>query len=202
MATDKYKALVKEYRKLAKRADQRLVRLEKYATEKPGLGNILQYAYRRAKRDIRSWSGDTERPRFNTKPPSNTNTLKAKIADIKNFLNAQTSMIGSAEKGTGILGTYQKRVDTINERYGTNFTWESLAKFYDSGISKKLDEKIKDSQTLMRSIGQIQDHEDEIKEAINNNEEVHIDVDDPVVEFEVNKILEDYGIKDISQLFG
>lgn len=201
MSTDKYKALVKEYRKLAKRADQRLLRLEKYAQEKPGLGNILQYAYRRAKRDIRSWSGDTEKPRFNTKPPSNTNTLKAKIADIKNFLNAQTSTIGSAEKGTGILGTYQKRVDTINERYGTNFTWESLAKFYDSGISKKLDEKIKDSQTLMRSIGQIQDHEDEIKEAISNNEEVHIDVDDPVVEFEVNKILEDYGIKDISQLF-
>lgn len=202
MPTDKYKSLVKEYRKLAKRADQRLVRLENYAKEKPGLTSILQYAYRRAVRDIRSWSGEREKMRFNTKPPSNTNQLKAKIADIKNFLNSQTSMIGSAEKGTGIIGVYQKRVNTINERYGTSFTWESLAKYYDSGFSKKLDEKIKDSQTLMRTIGKIQDHEDEIKEAIRTNDKIHIEVDDPVVEFEVDKVLKDYGINDISQLFG
>ena len=74
--------LEKEYRKLAKRADQRLLRLEEYAGRK-GFSGILSFAYRVAKRDIRSWSGDTQKkPRFNTAPPKNTNQLKAKIADI------------------------------------------------------------------------------------------------------------------------
>ena len=49
----RYAALVKEYRKLAKRADQRLVRLERYA-QQPKYSNVTQFAYKKAMRDIRS----------------------------------------------------------------------------------------------------------------------------------------------------
>lgn len=199
MATDKYRELVKEYRKLAKRADQRLLRLENYAKE-TGYHGILQFAYRRAKRDIRSWSGESERPRFNTKPPSNTNSLKAKIADIKKFLESATSTLRPTKESEGVLSVYKRRADTINEKYGTDFTWETMAKFFDSGINKKLDAEL-DSDTKMESVAVIQQNKDQITNAIKNNEDVHITVEDPVVEFEVNRILEDYGLKDISQLF-
>ena len=196
--TDKRKALEREYRKLAKRADQRLVRLERYAQES-GYHGILQFAYKKAIRNIRSWSGETA-SRFNTKPPSNTNQLKAKIADIKNFLESATSTLKPTKENEGVLSVYKKRADTINQKYGTDFTWESMAKFFDSGINKKLDAKL-DSDTKMETIAELQKNQDEIKEALKQNEEIHITVEDPVIEFEVNKILQDYGLKDISQLF-
>ena len=44
-----YESLVKEYRRLAKRADQRLVRLEKRAEKQPA---VLDWAYRKAQYDI------------------------------------------------------------------------------------------------------------------------------------------------------
>ena len=196
--TNKRKALEHEYRKLAKRADQRLVRLERYAQES-GYHGILQFAYKKAMRNIRSWSGDKAN-RFNTKPPSNTNQLKAKIADIKNFLESATSTLKPTKQNEGVLAVYERRAKTINEKYGTDFTWETMAKFFDSGINKKLDTQL-DSDTKMETIAVIQQNADQIRKKVKENEDIHITVEDPVLEFEVNKILEDYGLKDISELF-
>ena len=195
-------SLEKEYRKLAKRADQRLVRLEEYAGRK-GFSGILSFAYRVAMRDIRSWSGPDGK-RFNVKPPENTNQLKAKIADIKKFLESDTSVLGSSRSGQrGVLSIYEQRAKTINDKYGTNFSWEDLAKFFDSAVNEKMDSML-DSEAKMIAIARIQANEDQIVEQLKKGQEVNISLpeDDDVIEFEVNKILNEYGIEEISKLFG
>lgn len=199
MATDKRKALEREYRKLAKRADQRLVRLEEYA-EREGFAGILKFAYRKAMRDIKVWAGD-KATRFNTKPPSNTNQLKAKIKDIQTFLQSASSTLGKTKETSGVLDIYERRANTLNEKYGTNFTWQDLAKFFESGINEKLDNRL-DSDTKMSVIAQIQANQQTIEKALKTGSDVHLDIDDDVVDFEVQQVLNDYGLKEIGDLFG
>ena len=84
-------------------------------------------AYKNAMRDIAVYSGKGAK-RFNTKPPESHAALQRKINDIKNFLNMKTSKV------SGLKEINKKRVDTINQKYGTDFTaadWKCVA---DSGI--------------------------------------------------------------------
>ena len=116
------------YRRLAKQADQRLVRLEAAAHD-PHYRGIKNWAYRRAIKDIEHWSGEGSL-RFNTKPPSTRQELEAKIQDIRQFLEAPTST------KSGVTKTYKKRADTINKNLGTNLTWDQLANFWESDKSR------------------------------------------------------------------
>lgn len=141
-----YDELLREYKQLAKRADQRLVRLEKYSND-PHYKGITSYAYARAMRDIKSWSGQ-DANRFNTKAPDNKQQLQAKLADIKQFLNAPTST------KAGVTSIYKQRAKTTNERYGTNFTWQELANFYESSLAEKLDSQY-GSKTMTKALGAI-----------------------------------------------
>lgn len=137
------------YRRIAKVADQRLVRLERLAQES-GYGNADQWAYKKAMRDISTWSGDSA-TRFNTKPPSNMKQLQAKINDIKSFLGAPSST------KAGIKSVYQQRANTINDKYGTNFSTSDLESLFSSSFWKKVDAKKIDSDTVMKAIGYITD---------------------------------------------
>lgn len=193
--TEKRTALEKEYRKMAKRADQRLVRLEQLA-KLPEYSGVLNFAYRKAQRDIRAWSGENA-SRFNTKPPSNTNQLKAKIADIKRFLESASSTIGKTKETKGIKEIYQDRADTINERYGTDFNWRDLARLFESNLYKKIKSKDDyDSKTEMQTIANISANFNEIKQAIRKDREVNIDTLDEVENFAINEMINQYG-KDI-----
>ncbi len=135
------------YRRIAKVADQRLVRLEAL-TDQPGYGNATHWAYKRAMRDIASWSGDGAK-RFNTAPPANTNQLKAKINDIKTFLGSESSTKSS------ISSIYQQRVSTINKKYGTRYQADDLQKLFSSALWKKMETKKIDSDTIMKAIAYI-----------------------------------------------
>lgn len=139
--------LLKTYRKLAKRADQRLVRLEGYRHDK-GFKGITEYAYKTAMRDIKSWSG-ARATRFNTAPPPENpkgrdpnRLLKEKIADIEKFLASPTS----TKKGT--LAIHKKRADALNkseELFGdeqADFTWQEWANFWEKVGSKYHDKNI------------------------------------------------------------
>ena len=135
------------YRRIAKVADQRLVRLEQYAAQ--GHKDVLEWSYKRAQRDIAQWSGDNAK-RFNTKPPANINQLRAKINDIKEFLGADTSTKGK------IGQVYSKRVSSLNSNYGTNYQVDDLKKLFSDSLWKKMEAKNYDSDTIMKAIGYIQ----------------------------------------------
>lgn len=122
------------YRRLAKVADQRLVRLEQLKGQE-NYENAWKWAYQRAQKDIEKWSG-TDAKRFNVAPPKDKGQLKAKINDIKAFLGSQTST------KQGITKVYQKRANTFNKKYGTNLSWEDLAEYYGKKINEKLEAKM------------------------------------------------------------
>ena len=136
------------YKRIAKVADQRLVRLEQYAAQ--GHKDVLEWSYKRAQRDIAQWSGDKAK-RFNTKPPENINQLRAKINDIKEFLGADTSTKGK------IGQVYSKRVSSLNSNYGTNYQVDDLKSLFSDSLWKKMEAKSYDSDTIMKAIGYIQE---------------------------------------------
>lgn len=150
------------YHKIAKLADQRLVRIEAYSHDEHFKG-IKTFAYARALKDISTYSGEGAK-RFNTAAPKNLNTLNAKIQDILTFINSPTST------KQGIISTYKKRANTINERYGTDFTWKELATYYERGINNKLAAKGFESKSAFIAIAKVKDNADtlvdDIKEAV------------------------------------
>lgn len=197
MPTKHYKELVKEYRKLAKRADQRLVRLEALSRQKK-YENVLKYAYRVAEKNIESYGIVKNRPRFNTKPPKNSNTLQAKINDIKHFLES----VSSTKKGIDL--TYEKRAKTLNKTMGLKgddkFTWQELADFFQSKSYEKL-ASVFGSKTVFDTIGKIKKNLPEIAKSIKENQKIK--VADWKVNDTINKMiaendlrLEDFGLKD------
>ena len=191
-----YDALMSQYKKLAKRADQRLVRLENMA-QQPGFRSVLKYAYKKAMRSIRTWSGENA-TRFNTKAPSRIDQLRSKIRDIENFLSKVSSKVG------GIKSVYKKRAQTINKKFGTNFSWEDLGKFFESPEFEKYgSEDAKNgfgSDTYMLAIGVMQDNEKDFVNALKNNQPVNIDVENEKVREAVDTLLNDYGV-DFKKLY-
>lgn len=129
-----YDQLLKEYRRLAKRADQRLVRLEGYRHDK-GFENITQYAYKRAIQDIRSWSGKKSK-RFNTEPPKSAADLQKKISDIKQFLNSPSSSKKTLMKMTRSLN--QRFFGKDKKQY---LTWEEWSNFWERVDSENTDSR-------------------------------------------------------------
>lgn len=133
--------LIKEYRRLAKQADQRLVRIEAASHEEHYRG-LKTFSYKKAIRDIESWSGQGAR-RFNTRPPENIQSLQAKISDIKSFLESPTS------SKSAITKMYKQKTETLNKNYGTNFTWQEMATYFEKADAGDVDLNIKGSKTLI-----------------------------------------------------
>ena len=135
-----YLALRREYVKLAKRADQRLVRIEQQS-EKPMYKGVKYYAYRWAQKNLKAWSGEKDTPlRFNANIPTNQRSLKKKLQIVKQFLDMPTST------KTGIQKTFKKKAEEFNKLHGTNFTWQQLSIFYNSGLAAI---KAANTQTLV-----------------------------------------------------
>lgn len=130
--------LYKEYKRLADRADKRLLRLKRLAESQPQIyGNVKAYAYRTAEKSIGHWDQGrgTDKPRFARNTPTTDADLKKKIKDIQAFLDKPTSTKSGIEK------IYKKRADTLNERFNTSFTWEDWARFGARGFWDRQDGK-------------------------------------------------------------
>lgn len=191
--TPKYEALLAEYRKLAKRADQRLVRIEKYAQDETYKA-LEKYAYRVAEKNIRHWSGETAR-RFNTAPPEAPTEsgkymkLLAKVNDIKQFLEAPTST------KTGTTQVYTRRAKAYSENFGVNMSWQDIKQVTDSALFEKLEAKM-DRYIVLKVLGVIQDNRDSVEKRLagikENGETIHINTDDEVIDYEVEKVLRHY----------
>ena len=118
------------YKRIAKVADQRLVRLEKLSQQE-GFEGAWKWSYNKAMKDIERWGGTK---RFNTKAPENLNQLKAKINDIQAFLGSVTST------KSGIVEVYKSRAETFNKKYDMKWTWQDMARFFDEVGTSLYDE--------------------------------------------------------------
>lgn len=156
----------KESRTLAKRANQRMVRLEDYA-KRENLSEILKFAYKKAEKYIKSslGVGKSGKPRFkehikfysdledengplseNDLYKENVKIQRHRIKAMEEFLASESSTLGQSRKGPkteGIKKLYDKRTETINKeflkKYGLEMTENDLKRFFESKKQSKLE---------------------------------------------------------------
>lgn len=161
------------YRRLAKVADQRLVRLEALSYEK-GFKGVRKMAYARAMQDLKIFGGGK---RFNTAPVKDAEgkidrrLFNEKIMAMRYFIQSPTST------RTGIIETYQKRAEELNKNHGTNFTWKDLADYF----GKKQNEKLMSatsagSKTVLLAIGKITTLTKDLREKLSKGVEMNQNV--------------------------
>lgn len=160
----------------------RLLRLEKRAGSNPAL---LDWAYAHAQEDIRKWRG-TGKHRYPSivKGDAPISQLQARIADVEKFLEMETSTI------SGVKRVNEKRVDTINNTYGTDFSSSDFQQFARSGQLDKLKAQY-GSKTMWKAIGQIRKNMDTLVEQMKQHKkrEIIVDEDDPILQATVDEIL-------------
>ena len=128
MAIDKSSEAYREYMKLAHRADQRLLRLERLQNEAYYSG-VTDYAYKSAMRNITDLGGPSNRFR-SIKITSEDELMKAK-ASVTQFLGAPSST------KKGITSVYKKRAASLNatmrqqDSEWQDMTWQELADAWD-----------------------------------------------------------------------
>ena len=174
--------LTEQYKKLAKKANMRLLRLEKRAGSNPAL---LDWAYAHAQEDIRKWRGSgKQRYPSTVKQDAPISQLQARIADVEKFLEMETSTI------SGVKRVNEKRVDTINNKYGTDFTSSDFQQFARSGMLDKLKAQY-GSKTMWKAIGQIRKNMDTLVKQMKQHKarEIIVDEDDPILQATVDEIL-------------
>lgn len=114
-------SIEKYYTRLAKVADQRLVRIEQLSGQENFKG-IDKFAYAKAKKALDVWGGT----RFNTKMPESVNLRNEKIADMIHFLQSPTST------KAGIVDIYKRRAETIKKDYGIDMNWQDMGKLMEA----------------------------------------------------------------------
>lgn len=180
---DDYEDLKSVYKTLAKSADTRMRRLEQASQEEYYRG-AEEYSYRVAMRNIDQWTPGGSR--WDTAAPANKSSLIRKIEDIKTFLRSETST------KRGLTNIAKRRVKTINEKYGTNFTWTEWANFANSSLNKKMDSEM-GSSTKMMVLGKILRNKDQIVKAVQEANEKNIVVSNSMTDLVMKKTIEKHG---------
>lgn len=168
--------LLAEFRKEAKRADQRMIRLEQRVAENPGkYGEILQYAYKRAIHDINDYSIQnvkSDQSRFNRLEGITTNAqLRGKLKAAKRFNESASSTI------SGIRTIYAKKAASLNKRYKKeklNISSNTLAKIFDSGLWDKMKDAGYDSDTIFKTIAFTQRNKKKIANRLKQHDKIHL----------------------------
>ena len=183
---DTYESELKEFRTLAKRADQRLREIERYA-DRSGFENMTNWAYKKAMRDIQYWSGEGKTT-FNRDAPTSLKQLRAKTRDIQEFLNAPTSTM------TGTKEMYQSRADNLNQKYGTSFSWEDLGNVFDRKEENVIYQKF-GGKTYLKAVDYLKNNEEKIMKGLMSREKMTIRTGNRKVNTAVNQLLDEYGIQ-------
>lgn len=165
MASSKeYQKLKKEYVKLAKRADQRLVRLERRFKTAPELEGM---AYKRAIFDIFKLTGIGGLPRFNRAIPKDIKHLRRALKNVELFLGAVTSTWQGFKRKD-----VQKRVNALNQKYDTNYSAEDLQRLGSSGLIDRFKNK-GGSETGMKALGFVQRKKEDLKRLVDKARKQH-----------------------------
>lgn len=173
-----YEQLLPIYRKLAKRADQRLVRLEKYGESRPA---VMDWAYKKAAYEATLYGSTKQKPRFNIKPPETEQQLRRKIAAMQNFLEMKSST------KAGIKEIDKRRLDSLNEAFGKmdpdfgDIPLNKWLELHESGAFKRLDDKY-GFYTTMEAIGTIQKDKDKIRDLMQQAEDENITLKEKIKE--------------------
>lgn len=186
-------SLLRELRTKAKTADDRLRALEKLAGQEHFHG-VLEFAYKGAMRDIRSWGG---KARFSTRPPKTIQQIEAKIADIDKFL-----LKPSSSKRT-IVKYYKQRTKTLNDKLGLKGkdrpTWQQWANFWESDVAQDMLSTF-GSKTAVMLIAQFRKNKDAMVNAIKTADYSSIKVGPEFLQDTVEGFLNEYGV-DMGDLF-
>ncbi|MBO4695596.1 MAG: hypothetical protein J5656_06775 [Clostridia bacterium] len=133
--------LLAEYRKLADRADKRMLRLERLAKADPEFANVTDYAYKKAQEDAIKWGSKASAEkgaRFAINPPKTAKEINAKMKDIRAFLDKPTST------KSGIVKSYKKRAEGLNKllpKGEEKLTWQEYRKFFKDANAKNMDSR-------------------------------------------------------------
>ena len=187
-----YRALLKKYNKLAKKADRRMRELERFSRYDE-YKNILKYAYKKAAENIKKWTPpekmyENRTPRWQRNVPFDTRSLKAKIKDIEEFLEMKSSTV------TGVKKIYKNRAEALNKKYKTSFTWEELAHFFeDGGLADRAFDKY-GSATVLLAYGKIQNNKEmALKQIEKFNKDHQVTDDDKATQKAIKGMLSEYG---------
>ena len=190
------------YKSIAKAADQRLVELERLS-KKEGYKEVTQWAYREAMHDIRALYGENAK-RFNRKLPDNLNKIYKNINRVLKFLGSPTS----SKQGIDVV--YQKRANTIQEKYDVKVSWSDLGDIFNSMVYTKTDKK-HGSKTVLKALAVIQKNKKAVKKELKEwksakekgkkrtGKALSLHVEDKKVEETVNALLHHYK-KDLDTL--
>ena len=190
--TSAYEEEYKRFQKLAHRADQRLRELGRVA-EQSGFENITRWAYQKAMRDIKSWSGENKKTFQRDVPKQPTSKfglkqLRAKTRDVIDFLDAPTST------KTGTKSMFQQRADNLNKKYGTSFDWEDLGNVFDQKEENPVYEKF-GGKTYLKAVDYLKNNEDKIMKSLMSQEKVAVRTGNRKVNQAVKTLLDEYGIQ-------
>ena len=148
-------ALRSEYKRLAKRADQRLVRLEQG-------GLTGGSAYRSA-----SQMTGSDNPRFNRGIATDARRLRGQINKVRRFLGMETST------KTGIAKIESGRSKTLKNEYGIEADGEQIKAIFEGALYKKLNDRF-GSKTAATIIGSIQKTEGQVKQTLQELADQHV----------------------------
>lgn len=179
-----YEALVKEYNRLAKKADASLRATESYQHD-ANFGIMMKWSYAKAQQDIKRFGGNN---RFQTAPPKSMQMLKAKINAIQDYLDSPTRTKTSVRK------MFMEKAASINAEYGTNLKWSEVGAFFESEAWHKI-ESMYGSKTALRVIGQLKKKGVDIVKEITDAAGKHIKAQDGDVSDLIDSSLESNGIK-------
>lgn len=213
------------YRRLAKQANQRMVRIEdaaqaglqayneRIASGSPNITNaeifrnITKYSYEKIQYKAKELKGGIKSeamPGYEYRGFRFSETLLKDLTDkqvdrriemLKEFLHAPTSTIADVKT------IYKKTARTFNKDYGTKFTWETFAKYYESGLADKFKKREEiGSDGGLEVIATLQKLPKEVIENLENVDEVIKTVDDEILQETIKKAIAEYG-KDIKEFF-
>lgn len=155
--------LEKEVKPLLQEANMKLLNLETLSRQK-GFEGVKDFAYYNAMRDIRKIRGE-EFKRFNM--PKNTHQLEKTLRSLKKFLGSTTST------KRGIVDVYEKNAASLNEKFGTNYSWQQMGQFLKSAGFEEI-KKEYDSQTaiiMMKALFENQNlSKEEFEEKLSNHQ--------------------------------
>lgn len=189
---DAFKSELREFRKLAKRADERLRQIRNNYSKRKGFENMINWAYKKAMKDIKHWSGDDATTFNQGAGDLSLSQLRAKKHDVEEFLQAPTSKISST------IDLYQSRADTINERYGTNFTWEELGSVFED--KEQNDFYQKGGISYIQAVGYMKDNEEALLQSLEDNSRLVIRTGSRKANQMARDLIGEYGL-DFTKLY-